>query len=205
MRSLIIALARFRFNCISNNYVLRANLHFTDCVTHSLRSNNCELWETSQLAIIRISQLKSGLRYITHHPSPSLPPSLPPSLTPSSPQSDLIAGVEVGPNLGMVKSSSLESLHNIVAHTIKRDISSAAGAGRSSRESANSFRTTVDRSRDDGKDAQRGVDGKGEECEEEEEEEEEEQGGRREGEWGGGARRERRGGRRRGKERQYQF
>ena len=33
-------------------------------------------------------------------------------------QPELLAGVELGPNLGMVKSSSLESLHNMVSHSI---------------------------------------------------------------------------------------
>ena len=30
--------------------------------------------------------------------------------------------LEVGPSLGLVKSSSLESLHNVMHHTIKRDL-----------------------------------------------------------------------------------
>ena len=35
----------------------------------------------------------------------------------------------MGPNLGMAKSSSLESLHNIVAHTIKRNPGVVKGDG----------------------------------------------------------------------------
>ncbi len=30
--------------------------------------------------------------------------------------------MEVGPQLGLAKSSSLESLHNVMLHTIKRDV-----------------------------------------------------------------------------------
>lgn len=64
----------------------------------------------------------------------------------------------MGPNLGMVKSSSLESLHNIVSHTIKRDVGPGVGELRT-RETRNSFRRAVDHSLKDGASTQREVDG----------------------------------------------
>ena len=38
-----------------------------------------------------------------------------------SQQARMLDGVEVGPSLGMVKSSSLESLHNVYKNSIKLD------------------------------------------------------------------------------------
>ena len=102
--------------------------------------------------------LSQSLSSISLSLRPSLPllfPLLPPL---SCPQSELLAGLEVGPNLGMVKSSSLESLHNIVAHTIKRDVGPKVGELRT-RETRNSFRRAVDHSMNDGDSSQRGVDG----------------------------------------------
>ena len=63
--------------------------------------------------------------------------------------------MEVGPSLGMVKSSSLESLHNIVAHTIKRDMGTG-GRG----EGSSSFRRPVDHSVSQPASTQRGIDSK---------------------------------------------
>ncbi len=70
----------------------------------------------------------------------------------------LLRGVEVGPGLGMVKSSSLESLHNVMHHQIIRD----NGSDLRSRETRNSFRRAVDRTFDDSRGEQRGVDVHGE-------------------------------------------
>ena len=72
-------------------------------------------------------------------------------------------GLEIGPNLGMVKSSSLESLHNVMHHTIKRDIVDD-GSDLRNRSTRNSFRRAVDRSYDNTEnerngEEQRGVDG----------------------------------------------
>lgn len=69
----------------------------------------------------------------------------------------MLEGVELGPHLGMVKSSSLESLHNVMHHTIQRDSVSDLR----NRETRNSFRRAVDHSYDDSKNQQRGVDGEG--------------------------------------------
>ncbi len=70
----------------------------------------------------------------------------------------LLRGIEVGPGLGMVKSSSLESLHNVMHHQIKHD----SGSDLRNRETRNSFRRAVDRTYDDGRVEQRGVDVHGE-------------------------------------------
>ena len=58
----------------------------------------------------------------------------------------------------MVKSSSLESLHNVMQHNIRRD----SGTDLRNRETRNSFRRAVDRSYDDSSvgTQQRGVDGR---------------------------------------------
>lgn len=61
--------------------------------------------------------------------------------------------MQIGPSLGLAKSSSLESLHNVMHHTIQRDMVDD-GSNRSTR---NSFKRGVDRSFEDGE--QRGVDG----------------------------------------------
>ena len=68
--------------------------------------------------------------------------------------------MELGPNLGLVKSSSLESLHNVMHLQIRRD----SGSDLRTRETRNSFRRAVDRSYDEGggeqhEQQQRGVDG----------------------------------------------
>ena len=78
-----------------------------------------------------------------------------PSLSLPAHQPELLAGMEVGPSLGMVKSSSLESLHNIVAHTIKRDMETG-GRG----EGSSSFRRPVDHSMSQPAPTQRGIDSK---------------------------------------------
>ena len=73
-------------------------------------------------------------------------------------------GIEVGPNLGLFKSSSLESLHNVMQHAIKRDIVDD-GSDLRNRSTRNSFRRAVDRTVDgqhasqEGTGEQRGVDG----------------------------------------------
>ena len=72
--------------------------------------------------------------------------------------------MEIGPNLGMVKSSSLESLHNVMHHTIKRDVVDD-GSDLRNRSTRSSFKRAVDRSYDaEGQgrtddQTQRGVDG----------------------------------------------
>lgn len=77
----------------------------------------------------------------------------------STAEEDLLAGMELGPNLGLVKSSSLESLHNVMHLQIRRD----SGSDLRTRETRNSFRRAVDRSYDEGggeqhEQQQRGVD-----------------------------------------------
>ena len=69
--------------------------------------------------------------------------------------------VQVGPSLGLAKSSSLESLHNVMQHTIKRDVVDD-GSDLRNRSTRNSFRRAVDRSYEPGgsQQGQRGVDGK---------------------------------------------
>ena len=74
-------------------------------------------------------------------------------------------GIEVGPHLGLFKSSSLESLHNVMQHAIKRDIVDD-GSDLRNRSTRNSFRRAVDRTIDgqrpdaqEGAGEQRGVDG----------------------------------------------
>ena len=67
-------------------------------------------------------------------------------------------GMELGPSLGMVKSSSLESLHNVMHHTIKREALVEDGSDLLNRRTRNSFRRAVDRSYDEVQ--QRGVDGR---------------------------------------------
>lgn len=72
--------------------------------------------------------------------------------------------MEIGPSLGMVKSSSLESLHNVMHHTIKRDMVND-GSELRSRSTRNSFKQAVDHSYDDSAQRnggeQKGVDGEG--------------------------------------------
>ena len=74
-------------------------------------------------------------------------------------------GIEVGPHLGLFKSSSLESLHNVMQHAIKRDVVDD-GSDLRNRSTRNSFRRAVDRTIDgqgaaqEGTGEQRGVDGK---------------------------------------------
>ena len=65
--------------------------------------------------------------------------------------------MQIGPSLGLAKSSSLESLHNVMHHTIQRDIVDDG----SSRSTRNSFRRSrgMDHSFEDGDGEQRGVDG----------------------------------------------
>ena len=73
--------------------------------------------------------------------------------------------MEIGPSLGMVKSSSLESLHNVMHHHIKRDVVDD-GSDLRNRSTRNSFKRAVDRSYEAGEErggaeqSQRGVDGK---------------------------------------------
>ena len=69
----------------------------------------------------------------------------------------LLRGLEVGPGLGMVKSSSLESLHNVMHHQIRRESASDLR----SRETRNSFKRAVDRTYDDSAIQHRGVDARG--------------------------------------------
>ena len=57
--------------------------------------------------------------------------SHPHTVTPPSPTQHSLQGIEVGPQLGLVKSSSLESLHNVMHHTIKRDLVDDGGDIRS--------------------------------------------------------------------------
>ena len=77
----------------------------------------------------------------------------------------LIQGLEVGPQLGLFKSSSLESLHNVMQHTIKRDMVDD-GYDFRNRSTRHSFKRAVDRTIDgqaaeaDEGGEQRGVDGK---------------------------------------------
>lgn len=72
--------------------------------------------------------------------------------------------MEIGPSLGMVKSSSLESLHNVMHHHIKRDVVDD-GSDLRNRSTRNSFKRAVDRSYEAGEEGggaeqtQRGVDG----------------------------------------------
>ena len=73
-------------------------------------------------------------------------------------QADLLLGMELGPSLGLVKSSSLESLHNVMHLQIRRD----SGSDLRNRETRNSFRRAVDHSYDENgrqQQQQRGVDG----------------------------------------------
>lgn len=71
-----------------------------------------------------------------------------------------LQALEIGPSLGLAKSSSLESLHNVMHHTIKRDLVDD-GSDLRNRSTRNSFRRAVDRSYDsEGQSHQRGVDGK---------------------------------------------
>ena len=72
----------------------------------------------------------------------------------------LLRGLELGPQLGMVKSSSLESLHNVMQHSIQRDMVDD-GSELRNRHTRNSFRRAVDRSleQQQQQQQQRGVDG----------------------------------------------
>ena len=76
----------------------------------------------------------------------------------------LSQNMAVGPSLGLVKSSSLESLHNVMHHHIIRDIVDDGVAGGTRRgPHRNSFkRTAMDHSYGEanGEEEQRGVDGK---------------------------------------------
>ena len=88
---------------------------------------------------------------------------------------DMYDDIPVGPNLGLVKSSSLESLHNVMAHSIKKRESMSAADYRG-REGGGSFRQNRGRpylqqgrpdeddeeggDEDDGEGEQRGVDSK---------------------------------------------
>lgn len=119
---------------IKESYFLLAPFYSTDCTY---------VFMYQYMYIVHVHEYKFNVPMPLHH---------------SRPQSELLAGLEVGPNLGMVKSSSLESLHNIVAHTIKRDVGPGAGELRA-RETRNSFRRAVDRSTNEGGSSQRGVDG----------------------------------------------
>ena len=72
----------------------------------------------------------------------------------------------MGPQLGLVKSSSLESLHNVMAHSINRGDLVDDGSDLRNRSTRNSFRRAVDHSYDNGSErqvdeveGQRGVDG----------------------------------------------
>ena len=57
----------------------------------------------------------------------------------------VLQSMEIGPSLGMVKSSSLESLHNVMHHTIKRDVVDD-GSELRNRSTRNSFKRAVDHS-----------------------------------------------------------
>lgn len=71
----------------------------------------------------------------------------------------------LGPNLGLVKSSSLESLHNVMHHSIKRDlVYDGTGTDMRSRSTRSSFIRAVNHSYQVNQSEvveQRGVDGKG--------------------------------------------